>query len=71
VEIDSLTDSLKTRSDFNNTVKSSLGSASNDLTALDQAEATAQAQAVSFGNSVATKFLGTIAQRSQQLLQLF
>ncbi len=71
VEIDSLTDSLKTRSDFNESVKSSLGSASNDLTSLDQNEATAQAQAINFGNSVATKFLGTISQRSQQLLQLF
>ena len=71
VEIDSLTDTLKTRSEFNETVKTSLGSASNDLTAIDQNEATAQAQAISFGNSVATKFLGTIGQRSLQLLQLF
>ncbi|MFM8700905.1 MAG: hypothetical protein ACKOC1_05830, partial [Hyphomicrobiales bacterium] len=71
VEVDSLTDSLKTRSDFNNTVKASLGAASADLTALDQNEATAQAQAVNFANSVATKFLGTIGQRSQQLLQIF
>ena len=71
VEIDSLTDTLKTRSEFNETVKTSLGSASNDLTAIDQNEATAQAQAISFGNSVATKFLGTIGQRSLQLIQLF
>lgn len=71
VEIDGFTDSLKTRSDFNNSVKASLGSASNDLTSIDQNEATAQAQAINFANSVATKFLGTIGQRSQQLLQIF
>jgi hypothetical protein len=71
VELDNLTDTLKIRKEFNSSIVTGLGSASNDLTVLDQAEATAEAQAISFSNSIATKFLGTISQRSQQLLQLF
>jgi hypothetical protein len=48
-----------------------LGDLSNDLTAVNQEEASAQAQAASFSSNAALKFLGVSSQRAQQLLQIF
>jgi hypothetical protein len=62
---------LAERQSFNTDIVTSLGDLSNDLTAVNQEEASAQAQAASFSSNAALKFLGVSSQRAQQLLQIF
>ena len=59
------------RKSFNADIITSLGDLSTDLTAVNQEEASAQAQAASFSSNAALKFLGVSSQRASQLLQIF
>jgi hypothetical protein len=70
-ELDVQTSLLTERRSFNSDIIEGLGNLSNDLTAVNQEEASAQAAAASFSSNAALKFLGVSGQRASQLLQIF
>ena len=70
-ELDVQASLLTERRSFNSDIIEGLGNLSTDLTAVNQEEASAQAQAASFSSNAALKFLGVSSQRASQLLQIF
>ena len=70
-ELDVIKAVISQRQSFNKDIITSLGDLSTDLTAVNQEEASAQAQAASFSSNAALKFLGVSSQRASQLLQIF
>ena len=70
-ELDVIKAVISERKSFNADIITSLGDLSTDLTAVNQEEASAQAQAASFSSNAALKFLGVSSQRASQLLQIF
>ena len=70
-ELDVQASLLTERRSFNSDIIEGLGNLSNDLTAVNQEEASAQAAAASFSSNAALKFLGVSGQRASQLLQIF
>ena len=70
-ELEVIKSVISERKSFNSDIITSLGDLSTDLTAVNQEEASAQAQASSFSSNAALKFLGLSSQRASQLLQIF
>jgi hypothetical protein len=70
-ELEVIKSVISERKSFNSDIITSLGDLSTDLTAANQEEATAQAQASTFASNAALKFLGLSSQRASQLLQIF